>query len=278
MFRSRIPGGFITRVLGGLGALGVAGVASAAIGPGAAAGGEVAARPTPEPLLVFAAASLTDALGEVDRAFTARTHIEVRASFAASSVLAKQIEAGAPADVFFSADLDWMDYLDARKLLRPGSRHDVVSNRLVLIAAADSGVSLKLAHGVDFGPALGPDGKLATGDPGSVPVGKYAAAALRNLGVWDQVSPRIVGAENVRAALAFVARGEAPLGIVYRTDALAEKRVRVVAEFPADSHPPITYPVALTLHAGPEAAQFEDFIRSKAAAAIFRKYGFEPLH
>ncbi|HET9390806.1 MAG TPA: molybdate ABC transporter substrate-binding protein [Steroidobacteraceae bacterium] len=229
-------------------------------------------------VLVFGAASLTDVLGELDKAYTDQTQVPIRSSFAASSVLAKQIEAGAPADVFFSADLDWMDYLDGRKLLRPGSRHDVVGNSLVLIAPADSRVSLKLAHGVDLGPALGPDGKLATGDPDSVPVGKYARAALQKLGAWDQVSGRIARAENVRAALAYVARGEAPLGIVYRTDALAEKRVRIVARFPAGSYPPVTYPIALTLHAGPEAAAFEEFVRSEAAARIFHKYGFEPLH
>lgn len=232
----------------------------------------------PGTVLVFGAASLTDVLNDLGNAYTGRSKVPIKSSFAASSVLAKQIEAGAPADVFFSADLDWMNYLDTRKLLRAGSRHDLVSNSLVLIAPADSTVRLRLAHGVDFGPALGPDGKLATGDPDSVPVGKYAEAALKSLGAWNQVSGRIARAENVRAALAYVARGEAPLGIVYKTDALAENRVRIVAQFPASTHPPITYPIALTLHAGPEAAKFEDFVRSPAAAAIFRKYGFEALH
>jgi molybdate transport system substrate-binding protein len=229
-----------------------------------------------QPVLVFAAASLTDVLDELGKAFTAQTHIEVKSSLAASSALAKQIEAGAPADLFFSADLEWMDYLDQRKLLEPGSRRDVVLNRLVLIAPADSKVSVKIAPGFDLLKALG-DGKLATGDPDSVPVGKYAHAALEKLGAWDRVSSRIVRAENVRAALAFVARGEAPLGIVYRTDALAEKRVRIVDEFPQDSHPPVTYPIALTTNASAQAQKFEDFVTGDAAKAIFKKFGFSPL-
>src|SRR5262249_46279212 len=176
---------------------------------------------------------------------------------AASSVLAKQIEAGAPADVFFSADLEWVDYVEQRKLLKPGSRHDVVGNRLVLIAPADSKVSLKIRPGAEFAAALAAQ-KVATGDPDSVPVGKYGKAALQKLGAWDTVSAQIVPAENVRAALAFVARGEAPLGIVYKTDAMAEKKVRVVDEFPPDSYPAIVYPIALTTHAGEDAQKFED--------------------
>jgi len=227
-------------------------------------------------VLVFAAASLTDALDEVSRTFTEQTHVPVKASYAASSALAKQIESGAPADVFFSADLEWMDYLEQRKLLRPGSRHDVVHNRLVLIAPADSQVTLRIAPGFDLEKALG-DGKLATGDPDSVPVGKYARAALEKLGAWNRVSGRLVRAENVRAALAYVARGEAPLGIVYQTDAQAEKRVRIVDVFPEDTHPPITYPIALTNNAGPAASRFADFVRSETARQIFRKDGFQPL-
>lgn len=229
-------------------------------------------------VLVFGAASLTNVLDDLSQAFSAQTHIPIKSSLAASSVLAKQIEAGAPADVFFSADLEWVDYLEQRKLLKPGSRHDVVGNRLVLIAPADNNVTLEIRPGVDFGPALGAEGRVATGDPDSVPVGKYAKAALQKLGAWDRVSERIVRAENVRAALAFVARGEAPLGIVYKTDALAEKKVRIVDEFPGDTHPPITYPIALTTHGGAEAQQFVDFVRGKSAAPIFRKYGFTPLH
>lgn len=229
-----------------------------------------------EPVLVFDAASLTDVVNDLGAAFTAKTGVPVKSSPAASSALAKQIEAGAAADVFFSADLEWMDYLEQRKLVRPASRHSVVLNRLVLIAPADSKVAVKIGPGFDLVHALG-DGKLATGDPDSVPVGKYAHVALEKLGVWDRVSGRIVRAENVRAALAFVARGEAPLGIVYRTDALAEKRVRIVDEFPEDSHPPIIYPVALTARAHPEAQQFLDFVLGDAAKSVFRKYGFQPV-
>lgn len=243
---------------------------------GAAAPVMVVAADDSQGVLVFAAASLADVMDELGKAFTAQTHVQVKSSLAASSALAKQIEAGAPADLFFSADLEWMDYLDQRKLLRPGSRHDVVLNRLVLIAPADSKVAVKIGPGFDLLKALG-DGKLATGDPDSVPVGKYAHTALEKLGVWDRVSSRIVRAENVRAALAFVARGEAPLGIVYRTDALAEKRVRIVDEFPENSHPPVIYPVALTTHASPQAQRFEDFVTSDAAKAIFRQFGFSPL-
>jgi len=229
-------------------------------------------------VLVFGAASLTNVLEDLSQAFSAQTRIPVKSSLAASSVLARQIEAGAPADVFFSADLEWVDYLEQRKLLKAGSRHNVVGNRLVLIAPADNNVTLEIRPGVDFGPALGAEGRIATGDPDSVPVGKYAKAALQKLGAWDRVSDRTVRAENVRAALAFVARGEAPLGIVYKTDALAEKKVRIVAEFPADSHPPITYPIALTMHGGADAQRFVDFVRGKPAAEIFRKYGFTLLH
>ena len=223
-------------------------------------------------VLVFDAASLTNVIDDLAKAFTDKTHVPVKSSPAASSALAKQIEAGAPADVFFSADLEWMDYLDQKKLLKPGTRHEVVGNSLVLIAPADRTVSLELRKGVEFGP-----GKIATGDPDSVPVGKYAKTALEKLGAWDKVSGQIVRAENVRAALAFVARAEAPLGIVYKTDALAEKKVRIVAEFPQDSHPPITYPIAVTTHGGASAQLFVDFVRSKPAAEIFKKYGFQPI-
>lgn len=245
---------------------------------GFAVGGVAAAAEDAGTVLVFGAASLTNVLDDLSKVFTEKTHVPTKSSYAASSVLAKQIEAGAPADVFFSADLEWMDYLQQRNLLKTGSRHDVVGNKLVLIAPADSVVKVKIRKGVDFGPALGAQGKIATGDPDSVPVGKYAKAALIKLGVWDKVSGQIVGAENVRAALAFVARGEAPLGIVYKTDALAEKKVKIVDEFPEDTHPPILYPISVTSHGGADAQKFEDFVRSKPAREIFKKYGFEPLH
>jgi molybdate transport system substrate-binding protein len=230
----------------------------------------------PKPVLVFAASSLTNVVDELAQAFTAQSHVPVKASYAASSVLAKQIEAGAPADVFFSADTDWVDYLERHRLLKPGTRRDVVANRLVLIAPADSSLQLKIAPRFDLAGVLG-QGKLATGDPDSVPVGKYAKAALEKLGAWDAVSSHIVPAENVRAALAFVARGEAALGIVYETDAKAESRVKVIDVFPPDTHPPITYPIALTAGANRDAVKLVAFVTSESGARIFRKYGFQPL-
>jgi molybdate transport system substrate-binding protein len=228
-------------------------------------------------LLVYGAASLTDALGDAARVFGERTGVDVKTSFASSSVLAKQIEAGAPAGVFISADPQWMDYLAQRGLLKAGSRHDLLGNRLVLIAPADSRVALRLRPGADLAAALGAGGRLAAGDPDGVPAGRYARAALTKLGLWNQVSAQLVRAENVRAALEYVARGEAPLGIVYRTDALADRRVRIIDTFPASSHPPIIYPLALTASAGPAAARFATFLESPAARQIFARYGFEPL-
>jgi molybdate transport system substrate-binding protein len=228
-------------------------------------------------IIVFAAASLTDALGEIDKAFSAQTGIEVKTSFAASSALARQIESGARAEVFFSADEEWMNYLAQRKLLRPGTRHDVVANRLVMIAPVASTAQIEIKPGFSVATALGEKGRLATGDPDSVPVGKYAQAALTRLGAWEALAPRLVRAENVRAALAYVARGEAPLGIVYSTDARAEKRVKVVGTFPENSHPPIRYPIAATPAATAEGAKYVEFVRGKASQEIFRKYGFEPV-
>jgi len=226
---------------------------------------------------VFAASSLTDALQELGADFTKSSGIPVRFSFAASSALARQIESGAPADVFFSADIEWMDYLETRHLIQSESRHDVLGNRLVLIAPASSTIDLKIEANFDLGRALGA-GRLATGDPDSVPVGRYARAALTSLGVWNTVASRLVRADNVRAALAFVDRGETPLGIVYETDAMIDPGVRVVDVFPEDTHPPITYPVALTTGAKSGAAQFADYARSPTAGAVFKKYGFVPLH
>jgi molybdate transport system substrate-binding protein len=227
-------------------------------------------------ILVFGAASLANVLDEMGQAYAARSHVPVKGAYAASSVLAKQIEAGAPADVFFSADTDWVDYLDQHKLLQRDSRRNLLGNRLVLIAPVASRVQVRIAPHFNLAGALG-DGKLATGDPDSVPVGKYAQAALTKLGVWDQLTGKLVRAENVRAALAFVDRGEAPLGIVYQTDAQADPGVRVVDVFPEDSHPPITYPVALTVNAQPAAAKYVAFLESAAAAKIFRQYGFQTL-
>ena len=225
-------------------------------------------------LTVFAAASLTDVLQQAGVAYTASSGQAVRFSFAASSALARQIESGAPADVFVSADQDWMDYLQTRQLIQAATRADVVTNTLVLVAAADSKLSLTIAPGFALAAALGPKGRLSIGDPASVPAGKYAQAALTQLRVWPGVAGRIVAADNVRTALNFVARGEAPLGVVYGTDALAEPKVRVVAVFPAGSHAPIRYPAALTRNASTNAAGFLRFLQSDRARAIFAKAGF----
>jgi molybdate transport system substrate-binding protein len=227
-------------------------------------------------ITVFAAASLTNVLQDLGDAFTKETSVPVKFSFAASSTLARQIENGAPADVFVSADVMWMDYLQDRHLIQEQSRHDVVGNRLVLIAPVESSIKLKIEPHFPLAQALGKN-RLATGDPDSVPVGRYAQAALTKLGVWNEVSERLVRADSVRAALAFVDRGEAALGIVYETDALIDEHVRVVDMFPADSHPPIVYPMALTTAARQPAAKLAAFIRSRAGAIAFKAYGFTPL-
>jgi len=224
-------------------------------------------------ILVFAAASLTDALQEASAAYEKAAHVKVKSSFDSSSVLARQIEAGAPADVFISADTTWMDYLQSRNLIQAASRKNLLGNQLVLIAPADSQIQLKIAPHFPLAAALG-EGKLATGDPDSVPAGRYARSALTKLGVWDSVAPRLARAENVRVALIYVARGEAPLGIVYTSDALADKRVRVVDTFPADTHEPIVYPIALTTSAKSEAAAFVAYLAGPQGREIFVKYGF----
>jgi molybdate transport system substrate-binding protein len=229
------------------------------------------------PLVVFAAASLTNVLQELGDNFAKETSIPVKFSFAASSVLARQIENGAPADIFFSADLEWMDYLQSRKVIQSATRHDVLGNRLVLVAPADSKLELKIAPKFPLAAVLG-NGRLATGDPDSVPVGRYAREALTNLGVWRAVEDHLVRADNVRSALAFVDRGEAPLGIVYETDALIDKKVRVVDVFPDDTHLPITYPIALTTAAKADAVKFVDYVRGPTGDATFKRYGFVALH
>lgn len=229
-------------------------------------------------LVVFAAASLKNALDAVAAAYQARSNDKLAVSYAGSSRLALQIAAGAPALLFISADVNWMDYLQKRRLIQPGSRRDLLRNRLVLIAPASSAVRATIAPGFPLRELLH-GGRLALADPDSVPAGLYAKAALENLGVWASVKDRVAAADNVRFALAFVARGEAPLGIVYASDALVEPRVRVVATFPADTHPPIIYPVALTTAPGWQRARgFERFLASAQAAAIFRRWGFTPLH
>jgi molybdate transport system substrate-binding protein len=241
----------------------------------------VAADSDKAPITVFAAASLTNVLQDLGDGFTKETSIPVRFSFAASSALARQIENGAPADVFFSADLEWMDYLQTRHLIQPDTRHDVLANRLVLIAPADSSIKLTIEPHFALAAALG-KGRLATGDPDSVPVGRYAREALTTLGVWNEVSERMVRADSVRSALVFVDRGEAPLGIVYETDALIDKHVRVVDIFPDNSHLPIIYPLALTANPKAEAnkadaAKFVAYVRGPAGHVAFKAYGFRPL-
>ncbi|MEI9990395.1 MAG: molybdate ABC transporter substrate-binding protein [Rhizomicrobium sp.] len=225
---------------------------------------------------VFAAASLTDALNDVGKAYKAKTGNDAVFSFAASSVLAKQIEASGGADLFVSADTDWMDYLDKKALIVAGTRKTLLGNHLVLIAPVDQSVTIVIAPRFDLVGALH-GGKLAVGDPASVPAGKYAKAALTALGVWDSVAGQLAPAENVRAALAYVSRGEAPLGIVYSTDALSDKGVHVVGTFPDDTHAPIVYPAALVKDAKPEAKAFLDFLSGPEARAIFTKDGFTIL-
>jgi molybdate transport system substrate-binding protein len=237
----------------------------------------LAAEAQHEPLIVFAAASLTDVLQQVGPVYTEQSRVPVKFSFAASSALARQIESGARADAFLSADQDWMNYLQERKLIKVDSRVELLGNRLALIAPRDSKVTLKLQRGAPLLAALGANGRLSTGDPDSVPVGKYAKTALSNLDLWPAIEPRLVRADNVRVALMYVARGEAPLGIVYSTDAAVEPQVRVVDLFPESSHPPITYPAAATATASPETASFLKFLHSDAARAIFTKAGFSLL-
>ena len=226
-----------------------------------------------QPIRVFAAASLVDVLQEIGNAYTSAAGTKIEFSFAASSMLARQLENGAQADVFCSADQQWMDYLQQRGLIQPATRHDLAGNQLALVAPADSAVQLRIQPGFSLRSAL-KDGRLATGDPASVPVGRYARAALTSLGVWHDVEDRLVLADDARTALVFVASGEAPLGIVYETDARAEKRVRIVGLFPPDSHPPITYPVALTSTAQARAVDFVAFLRGPVATTAFSKYGF----
>jgi len=232
-----------------------------------------AAEESTEPL-VYAAASLTEVLQQIGTDYARERGKTVKFSFGSTATLARQIEAGARADLFVSADQDWMDYVDQRGLIQRPSRLDLLGNRLVLVAPADSTLSLKIGRGMPIREALGAAGRLALADPASVPAGKYAKAALSSLGVWPEVEDRIVASENVRMALLFVARGEAPLGVVYATDARVEPKVRVVGEFPADSHPRIVYPAALTPGAGAGAASFLKYLSGAAARARFEAAGF----
>ncbi len=226
-------------------------------------------------LTVFAAASLQGALEDIARGYQLKTGRAVKFSFAASSNLARQIEQGAPAAIFASADEQWMDYLQQRKLIAEDSRKRLLGNRLVLVVPAASGASVDLSPGFDLAALLGRDGRWVTGDPASVPVGRYAQEALTKLGAWPLAQTRLVRAENVRVALAFVERGEVAAGVVYETDAALSTRVRVAGVFPADSHAPISYPFAIVgRNDSPAARDFLRHLQGPEAREVWRKYGF----
>jgi len=228
-------------------------------------------------VVVFAAASLKNALDDIAGQWQRETGKKVVVSYAASNTLIKQIEQGAPADIFISADLDWMDYGQQKDLIKPDSRSNLLGNRLVLIAPKDSSVSAIIQPGFDLA-ALLKGGRLAMGNVDAVPAGKYGKASLEKLGVWDSVKDKIAQAESVRAALLFVSRGEAPLGIVYQTDATADPSVKIVGTFPENTHPPIIYPVALTKEStNADAQAFLNYLRSPAARAAFERQGFTVL-
>ncbi len=227
--------------------------------------------------VVLAAASLQDALEAVAEQWTGQGHPSPVLSFAATSALARQIESGAPADLFISADEKWMDEVEAKGLIEAGSRADMLGNSLVLVAPAKSDVQITVAEGFPLAIALG-TGRLAMADPDAVPAGRYGKEALIKLGVWDAVAGKVAPAENVRAALALVGRGEAPLGIVYATDAKADPKVRLVASFPEASHTPIRYPVAVLKSARDEDAEaFRAYLSTEEAGEIFRRYGFTTI-
>lgn len=246
-----------------------------AVAVAVAAWGAVAPAPAiAADVTVFAAASLKEALDDQARQFEAATGNKVVVSYGGSNTLAKQIESGAPADVFISADLDWMDYVDKKGLVMPGTRINLLRNSLVLIAPAQSKAALKIGPGFGLAAALGQE-KLAMANPDSVPAGKYGKGALEQLGVWASVEKLVARADNVRAALALVSRGEAPFGIVYATDAQADKGVRVVDTFPASSYPPIVYPAAvLASSKSPAAKPLLEHLRSPGARATWERYGF----
>jgi molybdate transport system substrate-binding protein len=238
-----------------------------------------AAEDPPAPLTVFAAASLKESLDEAATAYQKVSGQTVRISYAASSALARQIEQGAPADVFLSADMEWMDYLQERKLIDPATRHNLLGNTLVLVAPTTGNVApVDLKPGVDLLPRLGENGRIALGLTASVPAGKYAKASFVSLGVWKSLESRVAEAENVRAALMLVARGEAPLGVVYGSDAQAEPKVRVVGVFPGNAHAPIVYPVArVAASRNPRAAAFVRWLDTPASSKVFRAHGFKVL-
>lgn len=226
---------------------------------------------------VFAAASMKNALDAANAEWARETSNEARVSYAASSALAKQIEAGAPADLFISADLAWMDYVAGKKLIKENTRTNLLGNRLVLVAPADKATPVDIKQDFDLAKLVG-DGKLAMGAVDSVPAGKYGKAALEKLGVWSSVEGKVAGAESVRAALVLVSRGEAPYGIVYQTDAAADPGVKIVGTFPQDSHEPIIYPVAILSDSkSPVGAAYLEFLKSAKAAPFFEKQGFTIL-
>jgi len=229
-------------------------------------------------VVILAAASLKNALDEASAAWTRQTGKATRISYAGSSALARQIEGGIPADIFISADVPWMDYVAERKLIKPASRSDFLGNQIVLIAGKDSRIDLEIDKGFNLRGGLGQDGRLAMANVDAVPAGKYGKAALEALGVWSSVSDRVAQAENVRMALTLVSRGEAPLGIVYKTDAASDPSVRIVGAFPAVSHPAIIYPMALlSTSSRPDAQAFIDFLKTPQAKPFFEKQGFTVL-
>jgi molybdate transport system substrate-binding protein len=236
--------------------------------PAPAQGGDV---------VVFAAASLKNALDAVNAQWTKETGKKVTISYAASSALAKQIEQGAPAQMFISADLDWMDYLAKKNLIRPDTRSNLLGNRIVLVAPKDKAQPIEIKAGFDLAKVLG-EGRLAMANVDSVPAGKYGKAALEKLRAWASVSSKVAQAENVRAALLLVSRGEAPAGIVYQTDAAADPNVKIIGTFPENTHPPIIYPIALTASANhPDAAAFLAYVKSGKAKPLFEAQGFTVL-
>jgi len=228
-------------------------------------------------IVVFAAASLKNALDAINDAWQKETGKKARISYASSPALAKQMEQGAPAQIFISADLDWMDYVARKNLIKPESRANLLGNRIVLIAPKDKAQALDIKSGFNLAEVLG-GGRLAMANVDSVPAGKYGKAALEKLGVWASVADRIAQAENVRAALLLVSRGEAPAGIVYQTDAAADPKVRIIGSFPENTHPPIIYPVALTAKAGPDAATFLAYVRGAKAKLLFHAQGFAVIN
>jgi len=223
---------------------------------------------------VFAAASLTDVMNDIVKIYAAKSGVGIKTSYAASSALARQIENGAPADLFFSADEEWMDYLEKRSLIEPGTRVARLGNRLVLIAPAGAARKIEIRKGFDLAGLLG-NGRLATGDPANVPVGRHAQQALTYLGLWQIAEPKLARADNVRFALTYVERGEAPLGIVYYTDAAIARGVQVTGEFPPESHSAITYPVAIVAKHGTDTTKaFHAFLLGGDAATVFQRFGF----